>query len=78
VARPLRTGGGAGRDPGPDALLLISFGATTDAYGIVTALVGLYPVIVALLGVVFLGERLTRVQATGATLAMAGVLLVSF
>jgi len=34
-------------------------------------------VIVALLGVVFLGERLTRVQATGATLAMAGVLLVS-
>jgi drug/metabolite transporter (DMT)-like permease len=59
------------------ALLLISFGATTDAYGIVTALVGLYPVIVALLGVVFLGERLTRAQATGATLAMAGVLLVS-
>jgi len=59
------------------ALLLISFGAMTDAYGIVTALVGLYPVIVALLGVVFLGERLTRAQATGATLAMAGVLLVS-
>jgi drug/metabolite transporter (DMT)-like permease len=59
------------------ALILISFGSTTDAYGIVTALVGLYPVIVALLGVVFLGERLTRVQAIGATLAMAGVLLVS-
>jgi drug/metabolite transporter (DMT)-like permease len=59
------------------ALLLISFGAMTDAYGIVTALVGLYPVIVALLGVVFLGERLTRAQATGATLAMAGVILVS-
>ena len=59
------------------ALVLISFGAMTEAYGIVTALVGLYPVIVALLGVVFLGERLTRVQAIGATLAMAGVLLVS-
>jgi drug/metabolite transporter (DMT)-like permease len=59
------------------ALILINFGATTDAYGIVTALVGLYPVIVALLGVVFLGERLTRLQATGATLAMAGVMLVS-
>jgi drug/metabolite transporter (DMT)-like permease len=59
------------------ALVLISFGAMTDAYGIVTALVGLYPVIVALLGVIFLGERLTRAQATGATLAMAGVLLVS-
>jgi len=59
------------------ALILISFGAMTDAYGIVTALVGLYPVIAALLGVVFLGERLTRVQATGATLAMAGVMLVS-
>jgi drug/metabolite transporter (DMT)-like permease len=59
------------------SLILISFGSTTDAYGIVTALVGLYPVVAALLGVVFLGERLTRVQATGATLAMAGVLLVS-
>ena len=59
------------------ALLLISFGAMTDAYGIVTALVGLYPVIVTLLGVVFLGERLTRAQTTGASLAMAGVLLVS-
>ncbi len=59
------------------SLILISFGSTTDAYGIVTALVGVYPVIAALLGVVFLGERLTRVQATGATLAMAGVLLVS-
>ena len=57
--------------------LLISFGSMTEAYGIVTALVGLYPVIVALLGVVFLGERLTRLQATGATLAMAGVVLVS-
>lgn len=59
------------------ALVLISFGAMTDAYGIVTALVGLYPVIVALLGVIFLGERLTRAQAIGATLAMVGVLLVS-
>jgi drug/metabolite transporter (DMT)-like permease len=59
------------------SLILISFGAMTDAYGIVTALVGLYPVVAALLGVVFLGERLTRVQATGATLAMAGVMMVS-
>ena len=59
------------------SLILISFGATTDSYGIVTALVGLYPVVAALLGVVFLGERLTRAQATGAILAMAGVLLVS-
>ena len=59
------------------SLILISFGATTDAYGIVTALVGLYPVVAALIGVVALGERLTRIQASGATLAMAGVLLVS-
>src|SRR5215203_5159287 len=58
------------------SLILISFGAMTDAYGIVTALVGLYPVIAALLGVVFLGERLTRVQGIGATLAMVGVMLV--
>ena len=59
------------------SLILISFGSMTDAYGIVTALVGLYPVVAALLGVVFLGERLTRAQTTGAILAMAGVLLVS-
>ncbi|MGH2617805.1 MAG: hypothetical protein ACRDJC_21460 [Thermomicrobiales bacterium] len=30
-----------------------------------------------LLGVVALGERLTRIQTSGATLAIAGVLLVS-
>jgi drug/metabolite transporter (DMT)-like permease len=59
------------------SLILISFGATTDSYGIVTALVSLYPVIVALLGFAVLGERLTRAQAIGATLAMAGVVLVS-
>lgn len=59
------------------SLILVSFGATTDAYGIVTALVSLYPVIVALLGFAILGERLTRAQALGATLAMVGVLLVS-
>ncbi len=59
------------------SLILISIGATTEAYGVVTALVGLYPVITALIGVLVLGERLTRVQASGATLAMAGVMLVS-
>ena len=58
-------------------LILISFGAMTDAYGIVTVLLGLYPVITAILGVLVLKERLTPVQTTGATLAMAGVLLVS-
>jgi drug/metabolite transporter (DMT)-like permease len=59
------------------ALTLISFAATTDAYGIVTALVSLYPVITALLGFAVLGERLTRPQTLGAALAMVGVLLVS-
>ena len=59
------------------SLILIGLGAMTDAYGLVTALVGIYPVITALIGVVLLGERLTRIQATGATLAMAGVMLVS-
>jgi drug/metabolite transporter (DMT)-like permease len=59
------------------SLILVSFGATTDAYGIVTALVNVYPVIVALLGFVILGERLTRAQAIGAALATAGVVLVS-
>jgi drug/metabolite transporter (DMT)-like permease len=59
------------------SLVLIGAGAMTDAYGIVTALVGLYPVVTALLGVVLLSERLTRIQSTGAALAMAGVMLVS-
>jgi drug/metabolite transporter (DMT)-like permease len=49
----------------------------TDSYGIVTALMGLYPVVTALLGTIFLHERLTRLQTTGATLALIGVMLVS-
>lgn len=59
------------------SLILINIGSTTDSYGIVTALVGLYPVVAMLLGVVALRERLTRIQTGGAALAMAGVLLVS-
>jgi drug/metabolite transporter (DMT)-like permease len=59
------------------SLILLGIGAMTNAYGIVTVLMGLYPVITALLGVILLRERLTPVQASGATLAMAGVLLVS-
>jgi drug/metabolite transporter (DMT)-like permease len=59
------------------ALLLIGLGARTDAYGIVTALAGLYPVVMLLLGTIALGERLTRIQASGTTLAITGVLLVS-
>ena len=59
------------------ALVLVGSGATTGSYCVVTSLMGLYPVITALLGVVVLGERLTRMQASGAILAMAGVGLVS-
>jgi drug/metabolite transporter (DMT)-like permease len=59
------------------SLILIGLGAATDAYGLVTALVGLYPVITTLLGVILLGERLTRIQTGGAMLAMTGVMLVS-
>jgi drug/metabolite transporter (DMT)-like permease len=59
------------------SLILIGIGASTNAYGLVTALVGLYPVITTLLGVILLGERLTRIQTSGAVLAMTGVMLVS-
>jgi drug/metabolite transporter (DMT)-like permease len=59
------------------SLVLLGIGAMTNAYGIVTVLMGLYPVITALLGVLLLGERLTRVQTSGATLALAGAMLVS-
>ena len=34
-------------------------------------------VVTVLLGTILLGERLTRVQSVGATLALAGVMLVS-
>ncbi|MFN8592786.1 MAG: DMT family transporter [Thermomicrobiales bacterium] len=70
-----RLAGAAALDQGANTLLGI--GAVTDAYGIVTILFGLYPVVTALLGTVLLGERLTRLQTTGATLAVIGVLLVS-
>lgn len=59
------------------SLMLISFGTMTESYALVTALVGLYPLIAVLIGVVLLGERLTRLQSIGAVLAVAGVLLVS-
>ena len=59
------------------SLLLISYGAMTASYALVTALCGLYPLMVMLIGVILLGERLTRLQSTGAVLAIAGVLLVS-
>lgn len=59
------------------SLVLLSAGAMTDAYGIVTVLMGLYPLVAALLGVALLGERLTRVQTSGATLALVGVVLIS-
>ena len=59
------------------SLVLLGLGALTNSYGIVTVLLGLYPVVTVLLGTILLGERLTRVQSVGATLALAGVMLVS-
>ena len=59
------------------ATILLGFGAVTESYGVVSILFGLYPVVTALLGAVVLGERLTRLQGTGAALAVVGVLLVS-
>jgi drug/metabolite transporter (DMT)-like permease len=59
------------------SLVLLGLGAMSGAYGIVTALMGLYPLVMVLLGVLLLGERLTRMQATGAALAITGIMLVS-
>jgi drug/metabolite transporter (DMT)-like permease len=39
--------------------------------------VGLYPVLSALFGFLLLGERLTRPQAAGESLAMTGIMQVS-
>jgi transporter family protein len=43
---------------------------------LVTAVVGVYPAIVALLSVLFLSERLTVSQVAGVVLALVGVTLV--
>lgn len=42
----------------------------------VVPVIGVYPVLTAVLAVVFLGDRLSGVQTLGVGLAMAGVLLV--
>ena len=39
-------------------------------------MIGLYPAIVALLSVAFLGERLSAVQYVGVLLAVTGVVLL--
>lgn len=59
------------------SLIFLGLGALTTAFGVVAALTGLYPVVTSLLGVLLLRERLTRLQASGAVLALAGVMLVS-
>lgn len=44
---------------------------------IVISLISLYPLLTVLLAVLFLGERLTRVQLLGALLAIAAAILLS-
>jgi transporter family protein len=44
---------------------------------IVISLISLYPLLTVLLAVIFLGERLTWLQTTGACLAIAAAILLS-
>jgi len=44
---------------------------------VVTSLVSLYPLLTIVLAVIFLGERLTVTQSTGAVLAIAAAILLS-
>jgi len=44
---------------------------------VVVPIVGVYPVLTALLALVFLGERLTSTQAVGVGLALLAVVLIS-
>jgi drug/metabolite transporter (DMT)-like permease len=56
---------------------LLAMAATKGLISLVAVLGSLYPVVTVLLALVFLGERLTRVQAAGVGIALTGVVVLS-
>lgn len=56
---------------------LFAYASTRGNLGAVAVLGSLYPVATILLGRVVLGERLSPIQGTGVTLALAGVALLA-
>ncbi len=62
-------------DVAANALLAVA--ATKGLIALVAVLGSLFPVVTVLLALVFLGERLTRVQAAGVGVALGGVIVLS-
>ncbi len=62
-----------------DALAVLSFAGATarGPLSIVAVLGSLYPIVTAVVAAVVVGERLTRLQWVGSSLAMAGVILIA-
>jgi transporter family protein len=60
------------------ALGLLTFYLALDrgSASLAVPVIGFYPVVVAVLAVIFLGERLSAVQVLGVVLAVAGVALI--
>jgi drug/metabolite transporter (DMT)-like permease len=56
---------------------LLAVASTKGLLSLVAVLGSLYPVVTVLLALVFLGERLTRVQTAGVGVALAGVVVLS-
>jgi drug/metabolite transporter (DMT)-like permease len=56
---------------------LLALASTKGLLALVAVLGSLYPVVTVLLALVFLGERLSRVQTAGVGVALAGVVVLS-
>lgn len=59
------------------ALALVGLATTLGSIGVIAVLSSLYPAMTALLATVILKERLKPIQALGATLTLAGVVLIA-
>ena len=59
------------------ALALVGLATTLGSIGVVAVLSSLYPAVTAILATVILKERLQPMQALGATLTLAGVVLIA-
>jgi drug/metabolite transporter (DMT)-like permease len=59
------------------ATILFAVATTKGLFSVVAVLASLYPVLVAILARVVLGERLTRVQRSGALVAIGGAAAIS-
>ena len=59
------------------ANILFALAAVEGEMGITSVVASLYPIVTLTLGAIFLAERLTRLQASGVTLALLGIALLA-